>query len=179
MINWSEVSLKDLSGYLSEEFKKEEIEIILVGGACVTIYSENRYQSHDLDFVTYEDFQKVRKVLKNLGFVESSGYFSHKDCQWIVEFVSPPIAVGEEPIQEFSEIETGLGTVKLLKVSDSVKDRLASFYHWNDRQGLEQAISICLESTCVDFSEIESWSEKEGFKKEFQHFLRTFESKKG
>jgi hypothetical protein len=54
-----------------------------------------------------------------------------------IEFVSPPIAIGEEPIQEFSKIETDLGVVKLLKVSEGVKDRLASFFHWNDRQGLE------------------------------------------
>lgn len=60
MLNWKNISLKDLAGYLSEELRKEAIEIILVGGACVTIYSKNRYQSHDLDFVTYEDLRKVK-----------------------------------------------------------------------------------------------------------------------
>ncbi len=31
--------------------------------ACVTIYSENRYQTYDLDYVTYEDIRKVKKAL--------------------------------------------------------------------------------------------------------------------
>lgn len=30
----------------------------------------------------------------------------------------------------------------MLTATDSVKDRLASFYHWNDHQSLEQAILI-------------------------------------
>lgn len=33
----------------------------MVGGACVTIYSANRYQSYDLDYVTYEDMKKIKK----------------------------------------------------------------------------------------------------------------------
>lgn len=45
MIDWEHISLKKLAGYVSEELRKCGIETILVGGACVTIYSENRYQS--------------------------------------------------------------------------------------------------------------------------------------
>jgi hypothetical protein len=55
MINWSSISLKDLAGYISEELKKRGIDTILVGGACVTIYSNNKYQSYDLDYITYDD----------------------------------------------------------------------------------------------------------------------------
>lgn len=53
-INWKEISLRDLAGYLSEELRKRGIDTILVGGACVSIYSKNRYQSYDLDFVSYD-----------------------------------------------------------------------------------------------------------------------------
>ena len=59
MIDWKNITLEDLAGYLSEKLRKAGIEIILVGGACVTIYSKNRYQSHDLDFVTYEEKRKA------------------------------------------------------------------------------------------------------------------------
>lgn len=45
MIDWENISLKELAGYVSEELRKRGIDVILVGGACVTIYSENRYQS--------------------------------------------------------------------------------------------------------------------------------------
>ncbi len=67
--------------------------------------------------------------------------------------------MGNESIQAFNTIHTSLGTIKLLRPVDSVKDRLASFYHWDDRQGLEQAINICLEQD-IDLNEIERWSVK-------------------
>lgn len=80
MIDWANMSLKDLAGYVSEELRKHEIDTVLVGGACVTIYSENRYQSYDLDYVTYEDMRKVKKALTEIGFIEKSGYFRHEGC---------------------------------------------------------------------------------------------------
>lgn len=66
MIDWSTISLRDFAGFLSEELRKKGIETVLVGGACVTIYSKNRYQSYDLDFITYDDMKKVRKALRDL-----------------------------------------------------------------------------------------------------------------
>lgn len=174
MINWKTISLKDLAGFLSEELRKKGIDTILVGGACVTIYSENRYQSYDLDYVTYEDMKKVKKALSELGFIEKEGYFQHENCQWLVEFVSPPVAIGNEFVHKFNQVVTSLGTIKLLRAVDSVKDRLASFYRWRDKQGLEQAINICLEQK-IDLREIKTWSIKEGQEKkfgEFENFLR-------
>jgi hypothetical protein len=82
MISWATISLRDLAGFISEELKKRGIDTILVGGACATIYSENRYQSYDLDYITYEEMKKVKKALAELGFVEKQKYFKHKDCPW-------------------------------------------------------------------------------------------------
>jgi hypothetical protein len=42
-----------------------------------------------------------------------------------------------------------------------VKDRLAAYYHWGDRQCLEQANLVARENE-VDFSELERWSLAEG-----------------
>lgn len=169
-IEWSTISLQELAAVVSEELRRHGIDTVLVGGACVTIYSENRYQSYDLDYVTYEDMKKVTKVLKELGFTKKAGCYFHDKCPWFVEFVSPPVAVGAEPIQKFNQIKTHLGTIKLLLPVDSVKDRLASFYHWNDKQGLEQAINICLKQT-IDLKEVERWSIQEGHLKKFLQFL--------
>jgi hypothetical protein len=149
MIKWKSISLRDLAGFISEELRKRDIETTLVGGACVTIYSENLYQSYDLDFVTRDD------------------------CPWFIEFVSPPVAVGNEPIHKFEHIKTPLGTIQMLRPTDSVKDRLASFYHWSDKQGLEQALNICSIQT-VDLEEIEKWSIREGEGKKFLIFLEKF-----
>lgn len=170
MIDWSKITLKEFAGYVSEALKQHGIDAVLVGGACVTIYSNNRYQSYDLDYVTYEDMSKVRKVLKGLGFKEKSKYFQIPECKWFVEFVSPPIAVGNEAIFEFAKEKTPLGMIKLLRPIDTVKDRLSNFYHWNDKEGLAQAIQICQEQK-IDLDELEKWSKQEGSLDKFTHFL--------
>lgn len=134
-----EKSLKNLAILVSEKFKEHHLECILVGGACVTIYSQNRYQSYDLDYVTYEDRSKIKSTLKELGFVQKGRYFYHPDSAFFIEFVTPPVSVGKETIKNYNY----LGAITLLSPTDCVKDRLASFYYWNDRQALEQATMVC------------------------------------
>lgn len=177
-IDWKNIPLKDLAGLISQELRTEGIDIILVGGACVTIYSQNRYMSQDLDFVTYEDLKKVKAALLKLGFHEKSGYFRQKLCPWIVEFVAPLVAVGNEPISNFSQVKTSYGSIKMLRAIDSVKDRLAAFYHWGDRQSMEQAANICLEVE-VDFQELRTWREKEKQTDGFESFLEFFKTHQG
>src|SRR5438105_3246446 len=105
MIDWKTITLKDFAGFISEELRKRGIETILVGGACVTIYSNNRYQSYDLDYITYQDMRKVKAALEELGFAEKQKYFFHKDCPWFIEFVSPPISIGDQPVHKFNKVE--------------------------------------------------------------------------
>lgn len=170
MINWSAITLEEFAGFVSEELRRRGIDTVLVGGACVTIYSKNRYQSYDLDYITYEDMKKVKKTLHEMGFAEKNKYFQHEGCPWFLEFVSPPVAVGNEPIRQFNHVDTPFGKIKLLRPVDSVKDRLASFYHWNDKQGLEQAVNICLEQD-IDLSEVEAWSLREQQQEKFRFFI--------
>src|ERR1700733_9995283 len=105
MIDWANISLQELAGYVSEELRKRGVDTVLVGGACVTIYSNNRYQSYDLDYITYDDMKKVEKALEELGFFEKQKYFQHQDCPWFIEFVSPPVAVGNQPIHKFNKVQ--------------------------------------------------------------------------
>ena len=178
MIDWPNISLKDLAGFVSEELRKRGISTVLVGGACVTIYSENRYQSFDLDYVTYEDMKKVRKAFSELGFIQKNKYFQHKDCPWMIEFVSPPVAIGKDPIRNFANVSTPLGTITCLSPTDSVKDRLASFYFWNDKQGLKQALNICRERE-IDLNEVKIWSSSEGYGEKFKVFSELLKQQTG
>lgn len=174
MIDWTTITLEELAGLVSDGLRKHGIDTIPVGGACVTIYSKNRYQSYNLDYITYADMKKVKQVLFEMGFKENNKYFQHEGCQWFLEFVSPPVAVGNEPIYEFNLVDTPLGKIKLLKPIDSVKDRLANFYHWNDKQCLEQAVNICLEQN-IDFNELEKWSFNENQIEKFRIFITKIE----
>jgi hypothetical protein len=132
----SKITLKKLAAIVSEKFIEHKLDCILVGGACVSIYSKNRYQSYDLDYVTYEDMRLIEKALSELGFNRKQRYFYHPDCPFFIEFVAPPVSIGSEPVNTYNY----LGEIKLLTPTDCVKDRLACYFFWDDRQALDQAI---------------------------------------
>ncbi len=167
------ITLEKLAAIVSEKLKEHDIDAILVGGSCVSIYSQNRYQSYDLDYVTYEDLKTIEKVLHKLDFKREGKYFSRPDCKYFIEFVSPPVAIGSEPIHDFENYKTKLGTIKMLTPTDCIKDRLASYYHWNDKQALDQAIMVFnKKQKIINLNEIKRWSKKEGFLKKFDFFLK-------
>lgn len=171
-IDYKKITLEQLAAIVSKKLQEHGIDSTLVGGGCVSIYSHNRYQSYDLDYVTHEDMKKVEKALFELNFLKAGRHFEHKECQYLIEFISPPVAIGDEPIQNYEYHKTSLGTIKMLTPTDSVKDRLASYYHWGDYQGLEQAINIWQEiPRRINLKEVKRWSTKEGQLKKYEIFL--------
>jgi len=52
---------------------------------------------------------------------------------------------------------------------EHVLDRLAAFYHWRDRQGLDQAVLVAAQQV-VDLDEIERWSVREGHAEAHREF---------
>jgi hypothetical protein len=172
-VDWKKIGIKELAGLVSTTLKNDGIDAVLVGGAVVSIYSNDRYLSYDLDYVTFEDKQKVKKSLEKLGFFEKQKHFSHPECPFLIDFVTPPVAVGKEVVKEFQKLSTSFGSLKLLRAIDCVKDRLASYYHWGDQQALHQAIEVCLERS-IDFKELRRWSIKEGFEEKYHQFLADY-----
>lgn len=79
-MEYSNIDIKDLACFMYQLLKDNGIDAVLVGGACVSIYSQNRYQSYDLDFVTYEELKQIEKVLSNIGFKRTGRCFSHDAC---------------------------------------------------------------------------------------------------
>ena len=146
-------SVKELALHISYYLRKEGIDSVLSGGACVCIYTDNKYISCDLDFVlmSYEDHKKTGEVLEKIGFL------------------SPPLSAGAESVREISVIEEKGKSLKLLSPTDCVKDRLAAYYHWNDKQSLEQALLVCRDNS-VDLREIKRWSRNEAMEDKFAEF---------
>jgi hypothetical protein len=173
-----DLSLKDFAIFVSDYLSEKGIDTVLSGGACVTIYTNNKYISYDLDFVlaSSDDQEKVKSVLIEMGFYQENRYFKHRDTKYFLDFISPPLSVGTEPIKETAEIKKGGRTLKLLSVTDCVKDRLAAYYHWGDRQALEQAVLVC-RANPVDFNEIERWSKNEGMGEKFRVFQEYLKKK--
>ena len=50
-------------------------------------------------------------------------------------------------------------------------DRLAGYFHWNDKQNLDQALMIARKHP-IKILEIEAWSKKEGELAKFKHFQK-------
>ncbi len=173
-MNLSNPDLKELACLIYETLKSNGIKAVLVGGACVSIYSKNRYQSSDLDFATYEELKPIEKALKKLGFLRTGRQFSHPDCPYLIDFVNPPISVGHEAIHEFNTLQTSAGSLRLLFPTDCVKDRLSSFFHWNDSQALEQALMVA-ENHSIDLKDLKRWAKAEGFEKKLSEFLKHLE----
>ena len=171
-INWNHIKVKELAAVVSKKLREKDIDAILVGGACVSIYTTNKYVSYDLDFVSHTQLKNITPALLELGFKRGgSRYFIRADCPFFIEFVSPPVAIGNKPVKKINEIKTRFGTIVLLSPTDCVKDRLAAFYHWNDPQALEQALMVA-KAQRINLKEIKVWSEQEGYKEKYAVFIK-------
>ncbi len=166
------ISIQDLAIFLCDHLASQGIETVLSGGACVSIYTKNEFLSYDLDFVLLDRSgkKKIKKILEKTGFQPEGRHFKHDDTPFIVEFLSPPLSVGQEPVNKIQTIEKKGRKLKLLSPTDCVKDRLAAYYHWNDRPSLEQAVMVSSVQS-VDIEEIRRWSSSEGMAGKYLDFL--------
>ena len=167
-----EMSLTELGGYICEHLAKQGIDVVLSGGSVVEIYSSGKYVSCDMDFINRynEQRKKIVRAMALIGFTEERKYFLHPESKYFIEFPPGPVGVGDELVKMISEISTPLGRLKIISPTDSVKDRLAAYYHWNDLQSLEQAVLVAADNS-IDLDDIRKWSEKEGMGDKYQNFL--------
>lgn len=167
----AEMSPEELAAFICQSLMDAGIVVTLTGGACVAVWSNGEYVSKDLDFIEQGTVprREIRAVLKDAGFVEDGRYFVHAETDFFIEFPAGPLAVGDEPVAGISERRNATGKLRLLSPTDCVKDRLAAFFHWNDRQALEQALLVARAQE-VNLTEIRRWSKAEGEMEKFESF---------
>ncbi len=163
------MNLSEFAVLVYNQLKKKGICCVLTGGACVSIYTDNKYQSYDLDFIdeTESSRKEVNKALSEIGFFEENRYFRHPDTKFFVEFPSGPLSVGSEPVKNIVTLKLPSGQLKLLSPTDCVKDRLSAYYHWKDLQSLEQALLVA-KNQKIDLKELRRWSKHENKLQEFE-----------
>jgi len=151
-------SVEEVAAIVSDALTSAGITAVLSGGAAVQIYTSGLYESRDLDFVASGSQRELEQVLKRLGFTRQAGrHFVHDSCPYTLEFPTWPLAVGNELVREWGERRVGALRIQILTPTQCVMDRLAAFYHWRDRQGLDQAVLVAAQQV-VDLDEIERWS---------------------
>ena len=111
------------------------VKAVLTGGACASIHSAGEYTSLDLDFVVTNQTTQptLDMALGDVGFNRSGDRYLHPDTQFWVEFPRGPLAVGGDYKIRPTTLRGKAGSANVLSATDSCRDRLAAFYHWNDR----------------------------------------------
>ncbi len=166
------MSVEELAGRICQALCDAGITVTLTGGACVAIWSEGKYVSHDLDFIEEGPVPrfKVAAALKSLGFMATKRrHFVHPDTKLFVEFPTGPLMVGMQRVEHVSRRKTPAGNLRLLSPTDCVKDRLAAFFHWGDRQALAQAVLVATAQQ-VDLNDLRDWSRAEEGEEDFRAF---------
>lgn len=164
--------IKSVAVQVSQALTRAGITAVLTGGAAVSVYSANKYQSYDIDFVTAAPIREIATVMSGLGFRRGAGrHFEHPATRLVVEFVAWPVTVGDEIVRKWARIRTPVGTLQVLTATQCVKDRLAAFYHWRDAQSLEQAVLVA-RSRRISMKELARWSAAEGHSEGFEEIRR-------
>lgn len=165
-------TLPEVATIVGAHLAKRGIRAVLTGGACVAIHT-GTYVSRDADFVlqTLVTQQVLDDALRELGFVREGAEYRHPGVAFSIEFPPGPLSIGDDLAIVPAELAVGRFTTLGLSATDSCRDRLAAFYHWNDRQALALAVEIA-RARPVDLDLIREWSAHEGKAIAFEEFKR-------
>ena len=172
-------TIEELAAIVSTTLESAGISAVLSGGAVVSIYTNNEYQSSDLDFISPESASKIAQAIASLGFKREGRMFSHPRTPLFLDFPSGPLAIGDELIRatEVGEKRTAAGTIRLLTPTQCVMDRLAAYFHWNDLQSLDQAVMVA-SSQPISLAKLDAWAKREGASEKLQKFKQQLATRK-
>jgi hypothetical protein len=169
----AKTTLTELAAIISDALECNGIIATLSGGAVVSIYSKDRYQSADLDFVTTALIDELKIALEPLGFKHSGNprlsVFDHPKTVWYVEFPPAPLGFGGTYVDpsDCSVIETNYGNLRIITPTHSVMDRLIAAASWSEPQSLEQALLVVShQRDRIDWDELDKWVMREGIVKD-------------
>jgi hypothetical protein len=164
-----DLTREEMAALVCHTLGEAGIPVVLSGGAVVSIYSENEYESLDLDFVLTGLARRLDGAMTGLGFRKEGRHWTHPESPFWVEFPPGPVQVGDTIVTAFAERRTALGVLRLLAPTECVMDRLAGYYHWDDLQCLDQALAVARRHD-ADLVRIEAWSEREASRRKFVVF---------
>jgi hypothetical protein len=172
-------TIEELAALVCTTLEAAGISAVLSGGAVVSIYTNNEYESNDLDFISPASTTSIAKAMASLGFKREGRMFSHPRTALFVEFPAGPLAIGDELIRptDVAEKRTAAGTIRLLTPTQCVMDRLAAYFHWNDLQSLDQAVMVA-SSHKTSFAKLAAWAKREGASEKLEKFKQHLAARK-
>ncbi len=174
-----DMSITELGSYICSQLEKNNIHVVLSGGACMEIYS-SKFASYDIDLIErYSSQHKaILETMEFLGFKqEKKGkYFKHENNPYMIEFPTGPVTVGDEFVKDISTIETEFGYLRLLSATDCIKDRLCAFVYHFDEECLYQAVDVA-QNNSIDYDNLDKWVSSEAgtsMAKGYEQFIKEF-----
>ncbi len=168
MIN-EKTTLIEFGVIVSNTLENAGIIATLSGGAAVSIFTHNRYESVDLDFVTVASIKDLKVALEPLGFRHTGqprlSVFEHSHSIWYLEFPPAPLSFGGTYVDssDCMLIETELGSLRIITPTHSIMDRLIAAAAWNEPQSLEQALLVAeLQAKKINWPAVDEWVGREG-----------------
>ena len=174
----AQTSLVNVARAVCTALDEVGITAVLTGGSAATYYAPAAYQSADIDFVavrfkTLAADNAADSAMLAIGFQRKRDHYRHAASPYPVEFPPGPLAVGGELLEDWRTDSVDHTVLHVLSPTDSCKDRLAAFLHWNDRPGLAQALAVARTTgDQIDFHDLERWFTAEGAEDKYAEFLR-------
>ncbi len=139
-------TLREVAAAVAAALEDAGIRAVLTGGGIAAIHTGGDYKSDDLDFILQSSptRKQLDEALGTLGFQRAGDHYDHPATHFFVEFPRGPLSIGRDLAIHPIEVRVGARKVLALSPTDSCRDRLAAFYHWNDRQSLDVAVLIAL-----------------------------------
>jgi hypothetical protein len=180
MNTYEDTTIVELAVIVARHLQQKGIHVVLVGGLAVEIYTENLYLTKDIDMVdiSYHPPSTIQKAMSEIGFFKNGRVYVNQTTEICVEFPSAPLSVGEQLIRETTVIKTQMGDIPILHARDVIKDRLAAYFHWNDKPSLVQALAVMINHS-IQMDELKAFCAGEGELAQFKIIQELWNSIKG
>jgi hypothetical protein len=164
---------------VGEALRRHRIRAVLTGGACASLYTRGMIHSKDIDFVLSGEVMRSQldQAMSSVGFIRQENRYEHPLLPFYVEFPKGPLAIGHDYNIHPVEIRRSDYRTLALSRTDCIRDRLAAFYHWHDRQSLHAAVLVAATGR-PRMKVIEEWSHREGASIGFEEFKKELSRRK-
>ena len=156
---------------VGDALRRYGIRAVLTGGACASLHSGGVYVSRDVDYVLPSGTlpAQVDAAMRSIGFRRDRDRYLHADSKFFVEFPRGPLAIGARHRPRPVRVHRGSASAWALSATDSCLDRLAAFYHWQDRQARAVALQIAVRNRVL-IGRMREWSRAEDAASAFEEF---------
>ncbi len=178
-VDFEGLPVKQIAALISDHLAQAGYDPVLIGRGCAAAYIGAKLRADALDFVlTEHEVPELADAMKAIGFSRTGIYtFESKKCPVDVIFSPPPLAVGDDLVKEIATMKIKGCKVRLLNPTDCVRQRLAMYYRWGDKEAFEDAVEMA-QSYEIDMELVKKWSDWEWCGDGYGEFVRELTARK-